>query len=148
MELATVEWAKFANESSHASDINRRIPDRVRCSNKSDVHQGSMDGHGQIESYQLPGAEDCFVCSSALAITVGVTSVGQYNGCPLPIEGKEHTVQISALSSSRDSGFGQPTPDIATTKLPIGTDEHAGQCPLALEGTRRMDAGCRREASN
>ena len=98
MELSTKEWAKFTNnESSHAHDINKRIPDRVGYTNEPDVHSRVLDGQGQIESYELPGAEDCFVCSSALDTTaetlVCVTSAGQYNGCRPPIEGRGHTVK-------------------------------------------------------
>ena len=44
-------WAKLDDESSHASNSNRRIHDRVGCSNGLDVHPGCVDGLGQIETY-------------------------------------------------------------------------------------------------
>ena len=55
VELATVERAKLENTSSHASDLNRRIPDRVGCSNGPVVHPRPMDEHRKTESYQLSG---------------------------------------------------------------------------------------------
>ena len=48
-------------------------------------------------------------------------------------------MRISTLPSSGDSDFGQPIQDSATSKLPTGINEHAGRCPVAFEGARRMD---------
>ena len=139
VELASAEWAKLDDESSHASNSNRRIHDRVGCSNGLDVHPGCVDGLEQIETYQFPGVKNCFVCSSTLVTTTetqdSVTSAGQHNGGCLPIEGRGHAVRISTLPSSGDSDLGQSTQDIATT------NEHAGRCPVVFEGARRMDVG-------
>ena len=63
-----------------------------------------------------------------------VASAGQYNCCRLPLERMGHTVQIPALSSSRDSDLGLSTQDIATAKLPIGSDERASPMIGTFEG--------------
>ena len=91
VDVANKEWSNIKNESSHLCDHHRRILDGVRCSYGSTVHTRQVDGHGQIESYQLPGIEDCFVCSTAMEKSVkepdGLATTGQYNGCCLPSKG-------------------------------------------------------------
>ena len=145
VELATVERARLENTSSHASDLNRRIPDRVGCSNGPVVHPRPMDEHRKTESYQLSATEDCFVCSSALVTSTETSdcgsSVGQYNDCGLPTQGGGHTIQIPALLSSGDSDLGQPKQDSAATKLSTRSDEYASRRSVTFKGARRMDVG-------
>ena len=145
VELATVERAKFENESSHASDLNRCIPDRVGCSNGPVVHPRPMDGHRKTKSYQPSGTEDCFVYSLALVTSTETsdcgTSVGQYDGCGLPTEVGGHTIQIPALPGSGDSDLGQPKQDSAATKLSTRSDKYASRRSVTFKGARRMDVG-------
>ena len=66
VDVATKEWTNIENESSHLPDHDRRLPVGLGRSDGSTGHTRQVDGHRQIESHQLPGIEDCFVCSTAM----------------------------------------------------------------------------------
>ena len=147
MDVTTEEWTNIKNESSQLHDHHRRIPNGLGGSDRLTVHTQKVDKHRQIESHQSFGIKDCFVCSTAMEKSVkksdGIATTRQYNGCCLPSEGRGHTVQIATLPSGGDIDISRSTEHIGTTKLPARSDEYAGRCSVVVEGTQRMDAGCR-----
>ena len=111
---------------------------RIRLS--KEVHTRPVFGHRQIEPYQLPGAEDCFVCSSALETSAekpgGFSTVGQHYSCCLPSKGGGHSIQIATLPSGGNIDVSRSTGHIGTTKLPTRSNESSGRCSVAIEEGR------------